>query len=275
MDLSKGALTDEAKVRRVADYFSQDYAYSLKLEGYEGDPLEYFLFVSKKGNCEHFASATALLLRLMGIPSRVVGGFKGALWNPYGNYHIITNSMAHVWVEAYVGGRWIRIDTTPSYQSPAVKRISAFSMLKDAVVSFWYSNVVGFSMDKQVNLFRTLGKGIGWSMKKENLLTILRYALFILLIAIGLYSAIFLYKNHKKTPENLFIKLKKTLKQEDEPERILEKFKGKDLYPHVEYIVRLYQRYKYSNYRVYSDEVQKGYRALKDIKNRLSNSDRF
>ncbi|WP_448587356.1 transglutaminase family protein [Thermocrinis sp.] len=273
-ELSAGAVDEKEKLSRVIKHFSKDYTYTLKLANYEGDPLEYFLFVSKKGNCEYYASATALLLRLMGIPSRVVGGFMGALWNPYGNYHVVTNSMAHVWVEAFIENRWVRVDTTPSYQSPGVRRISTLSMLRDAIISFWYTNVVGFSAEKQINIFKTFGKGIKWSAKKENLTVLSKYILLTIVAVSLLYFALLYYRRLKKTPENLYIKLKEILKCEDEPERLLERFKGSDLYPYVEYIVRLYQRHKYSNYRVYPDEVLRGYGVLKELKRNLNNSDR-
>ena len=273
-ELSRNAETDEEKLKRVIEHFSKGYSYSLKLEKFEGDPLEYFLLVSKKGNCEYYASATALLLRLMDVPARVVGGFKGAVWNNYGNYYIITNSMAHVWVEAYINGKWVRVDTTPPYQSPALKRISTLSLIMDSIVSFWYSNVVGFSAEKQISLFKAFGEGLKWSVKKENLAVVLRY---ILLTALGLallYLPIYLYRRLKKDPENLFRRLQETLNSKDSPERLLEKFKGKEQYKYVEYIVRLYQRYKYSNYRVYPDEVREGYRALKILKDTLNSSRR-
>jgi transglutaminase-like putative cysteine protease len=273
-ELSRNAKTDEEKLKRVIDHFSKGYTYSLKLEKFEGDPLEYFLLVSKKGNCEYYASATALLLRLMGVPARVVGGFKGAVWNNYGNYYIITNSMAHVWVEAYINRKWVRVDTTPPYQSPALRRISTLSLIKDSIVSFWYSNVVGFSAEKQISLFKAFGKGLRWGVKKENLAVVLRY---ILLTALGLallYLPLYLYRRLKKNPENLFRRLQEILNSKDSPEKLLEKFKGKEQYKYVEYIVRLYQRHRYSNYRVYPDEVREGYRVLKILKAMLSSSRR-
>jgi len=265
-ELSRNAKTDEEKLKRVIDHFSKGYTYSLKLEKFEGDPLEYFLLVSKKGNCEYYASATALLLRLMDVPARVVGGFKGAVWNNYGNYYIITNSMAHVWVEAHINGKWVRVDTTPPYQSPALRRISTFSLIKDSIVSFWYSNVVGFSAEKQISLFKAFGKGLRWSVKRENLAVVLRYILLTALALALLYLPLYLYRRLKKDPENLFRRLQETLNSKDSPERLLEKFKGKEQYRYVEYIVRLYQRHKYSNYRVYPDEVREGYRVLKTSK---------
>ncbi|MDQ7081558.1 MAG: transglutaminase domain-containing protein [Aquificota bacterium] len=68
--------------------------------------------------------------------------------------------MAHVWVEAYVNGRWIRVDTTPPYLSPGVRRISRWDLLRDAIVSFWYENVVDFSAEKQVSIAKALRSGI-------------------------------------------------------------------------------------------------------------------
>ncbi|MDQ7081557.1 MAG: transglutaminase-like domain-containing protein [Aquificota bacterium] len=75
-DLAKGKNSPEEKVRAVADFFKEGFRYSLRLPEYEGDPLESFLFRTKEGNCELFASATAVLLRLMGVPSRLVLGLK-------------------------------------------------------------------------------------------------------------------------------------------------------------------------------------------------------
>jgi transglutaminase-like putative cysteine protease len=273
-ELSRNAKTNEEKLKRVIDHFSKGYAYSLKLEKFEGDPLEYFLLVSKKGNCEYYASATALLLRLMDVPARVVGGFKGAIWNNYGNYYIITNSMAHVWVEAYINGKWVRVDTTPPYQPPALKRISTFSLIMDSIVSFWYSNVVGFSAEKQISLFKAFGKGLRWSVKRENFTVVLKYILLTALALALLYLPFYLYRRLKRDPENLFRRLQEILNSKDSPERLLEKFKGKEQYRYVEYIVRLYQRYRYSNYRVYPDEVREGYRVLKTLKAMLNSSRR-
>jgi transglutaminase-like putative cysteine protease len=273
-ELSRNAKTDEEKLKRIIAHFSKGYTYSLKLEKFEGDPLEYFLLVSKKGNCEYYASATALLLRLMGVPARVVGGFKGAIWNNYGNYYIVTNSMAHVWVEAYINGKWVRVDTTPPYQSPALRRISTFSLIMDSIVSFWYSNVVGFSAEKQISLFKAFGEGLKWSVKKENLAVVLKYLSLCVLGLALFYLPLYLYRRLKKDPENLFRRLQETLNSKDSPERLLEKFKGKEQYRYVEYIVRLYQRYRYSNYRVYPDEVREGYRVLKTLKAMLNSSRR-
>ncbi|RMH80307.1 MAG: DUF3488 domain-containing protein [Acidobacteria bacterium] len=275
--LSMGAKDEREKLRRVLEHFSKGYSYTLKLEEYEGDPLEHFLFVSKKGNCEYYASATALILRLMGIPARVVGGYRGALWNPYGGYHIVTNSMAHVWVEAYINGQWIRVDTTPSYTPPAVRKISSLALIRDWIVSFWYSNVVGYSSEKQIRLFQALHRGLSSELSLKRLKEHAGTLSFILALATLLYFCINFLLGLRKTPENLYLKTKRLLVSrgiasgEELPEELLKLCKGKDFYNSLSFIVHLYQRYRYSPYRLYRDELEEGYRALKSLKRLTDN----
>ena len=132
--------------------------------------------------------------------------------------------------------------------------------------------MVGFSAEKQISLFKAFGKGLRWSVKKENLAVVLKYILLTALALVLLYLSFYLYRRLRKAPENLFRRLQETLNFKDSPERLLEKFKGKEQYRYVEYIVRLYQRYKYSNYKVYPDEVREGYRVLKILKDMLNSS---
>jgi len=279
-ELSANAKTDMEKLRSVVQHFSKGYSYTLKLEKYEGDPLDYFVFVSKKGNCEYYASATALLLRLMGVPARVVGGYKGALWNQYGGYHIVTNSMAHVWVEAYVEGRWLKVDTTPPYVSPSVERISTLALIRDSIVSFWYSNIVGYTSEKQIRLFRNIGEGLRAELKLENLRTRAFQISQLLLFGTALYLAFFLFQRLRKTPENLYRMTRELLEREGIvsknllPEEIISTCKGTELYNHVKFILSIYQRYKYSPYKVYPDEIEEGYKALRRLKEIIHNSRR-
>jgi hypothetical protein len=134
--------------------------------------------------------------------------------------------------------------------------------------------VVDFSAEKQINLFKTFGKGLRWSIKKENFTVVLKYLSLCVLGLALLYLPFYLYRRLKRDPENLFRRLQEILNSKDSPERLLEKFKGKEQYRYVEYIVRLYQRYRYSNYRVYPDEVREGYRVLKTLKAMLNSSRR-
>ncbi len=280
--LSSGAKDEEEKLRRVISHFSQGYAYTLKLERYEGDPIDYFLFVSKKGNCEYYATATALLLRLMGVPARVVGGYKGALWNAYGGYHIVTNSMAHVWVEAYIKGRWVRVDTTPPYLSPSLKNISSLALVRDAILSFWHSYVVGYSSEKQIRLFKNISGGIKREFSIDNLKRRLTQLSFLILSLTGLYLIYLQTKRLVKNPENLFMRTREVLFREglikDKrafPEEVIEACKGTAYYEYVKFIAQLYQKSKYSPYRLYPDELEEGYRAFNKLKELLRSDRRY
>ncbi len=273
-EISENTTTPEEKVKRVVDYFAKGgFSYSLRLEKYENDPLEYFLLVSKKGNCEYYASATALLLRIMGVPARVVGGYRGAIWNRLGNYYIVTNSMAHVWVEAFVNGNWIKIDTTPPYVPPGIGRVSWFSLLSDAVMSFWLSKVVGYSIEDQIGIITSFSKKLSIGFKKDTLLNTLKDVFLIILIASLLYITYIFLRGLRKTPTNAYYALVGVLKKEakmrvepDKPYELLKQLENTSLKVYADYIVNLYLRYKYSQYRVYKDEIQKAYESLAMVK---------
>ncbi|NPB08660.1 MAG: DUF3488 domain-containing transglutaminase family protein [Aquificae bacterium] len=266
-ELGRGKKTPAEKIESVKEFFRREnFRYSLRLEHYEGDPLEAFLFELKEGNCEYFATATALLLRAMGVPARLVSGFHGAIRNEYGNYYIVVNAMAHVWVEAYDGKRWVRVDTTPPYSPPALSEISPLSLLYDSLVAFWYKNVVDFNLQKQRRLIFTSIEG----MKELRRLVLENIPALagILLGSLALWGGVVFLLRKRKTPENLYRELLRKLKrygiEEKSPERILELFKGKPQYPYVKFIVQTYQRWKYSPYRD-KEELKEAYKALKKL----------
>jgi len=271
-ELSKGAKDPEEKVRTVVEFFKRGFSYTLKLEGTDGDPLEVFLFEKRKGNCEYFASATALLLRLMGVPSRVVGGFKGVIRNHYGDYYIVTNSMAHVWVEAYVRGRWLRIDTTPPYTSPALREISKLDLLRDALISFWYENVVDFSAEKQASLFKNLYRKMK-GIHVGDIFTLFKQLIKVLIVLTLGFAMVYLYMNRiRKTPRNLYRLLISKLERKEKmnfkdllPEEVLDRVRGRPYYREVEFIIDLYRRYRFSPHEVTKRELEEGYRVLRKI----------
>ena len=113
-------LDQPGKVTAILNYLSPpNFEYSLKEMSEGADALEHFMFVNKKGNCEFFASAMGVMLRMAGIPSRLVGGYKGGLYNETGGYYAVYEEYAHVWVELWDEERayWVRYDPTP--YSPA------------------------------------------------------------------------------------------------------------------------------------------------------------
>lgn len=85
------------------------FSYSLA----PGKSRDFQEFMQRKiGLCSHYASATALILRTKGIPSRLVSGFMGGNYNRFADFYLISQNDAHVWVEAFVDKKWIRLDPT-------------------------------------------------------------------------------------------------------------------------------------------------------------------
>ena len=88
--------------------FALTSAYTLQLSRtVPHDPLANFLFERKQGHCEYFASSMAVMLRTLGIPSRVVNGFRTGEFNDLTSQYVVRASNAHSWVEAYFPGPWL------------------------------------------------------------------------------------------------------------------------------------------------------------------------
>lgn len=114
-------LADRERLTKFLRYIqSEKFSYSLSPGAYtKENGLDEFFFERKVGFCEHYASLTATVARIMGIPSRVVVGFHGGLKNPYGNYYLIRGGDAHAWVEVWFENiGWQRIDPV-SYIAPS------------------------------------------------------------------------------------------------------------------------------------------------------------
>ena len=75
--------------------------------------VDEFLFDTRSGFCEHYASAFAVLMRAAGIPARVVTGYQGGQRNPFGGYYIVYQADAHAWNEVWLPNEgWVRVDPT-------------------------------------------------------------------------------------------------------------------------------------------------------------------
>lgn len=102
------------------------------------DPVISFIKQKRAGHCEHFASSFALLARTLGIPARVVGGYRVVEYNPVGGYALVRERDAHAWVEAWNGERWVTYDPTPAVPALADRgRTPLVSGLVDAAGSAW------------------------------------------------------------------------------------------------------------------------------------------
>jgi transglutaminase-like putative cysteine protease len=109
------------KALAVNRYLLVDYAYDLQapLLSPGMDAVDHFLFVSRRGSCEAFASAMAVLLRAAGVPARLVTGYAPGRYNVLTGYYEVRNSDAHAWVEAYLPrAGWIEFEPTPGFDGP-------------------------------------------------------------------------------------------------------------------------------------------------------------
>ncbi len=168
----------QAVIQRALALFNAEFTYTLSPPGLAGrDGVDDFLFNTKAGFCEHFASAFAVLMRQAGIPARVVTGYQGGELNTLGNYWLVRQSDAHAWTEVWLQDRgWVRIDPTAAIaparieqgragvwlEAPAFARfgrplLQAFDVLRRG----WNDFVLDFDLQRQRDLLRRLG--LDWS----------------------------------------------------------------------------------------------------------------
>ncbi|MDQ6619424.1 MAG: DUF3488 and DUF4129 domain-containing transglutaminase family protein [Pseudomonadota bacterium] len=165
--------------RAVLAWFgTQPFYYTLSPPRLPSNVTDRFLFDTRRGFCEHYASAFVVLLRSAGIPARVVTGYQGGEVNPNGGYLIVRQSDAHAWAEALIDGQWRRFDPTAAVAPsrielglggalPADDRVPYFARQEgwfkqaqlawDALNYDWRRYIVGFNSAQQQSLWRFLG----------------------------------------------------------------------------------------------------------------------
>jgi len=149
----------------LESYLQSKYTYTLQLTGKPGaDPLARFLFDTRAGHCEYFASAMAVMLRTLGIPSREVNGFLPGEYNSLGGDYIVRASDAHSWVEAYFPGNgWVVFDPTPPAIGSAPGIFSRLALFADWLELTWNEWVINYDFGHQVLLAQSLqSKSRNW-----------------------------------------------------------------------------------------------------------------
>lgn len=111
-------------VQRVLEYFNrQPFHYSLNSPLLGQNSVDEFLFETRTGFCEHYASAFAVMTRMAGIPTRIVTGYLGGWYSSLGHYYLVRQSDAHAWAEVWLPGRgWTRVDPTAAVSPLRVER---------------------------------------------------------------------------------------------------------------------------------------------------------
>jgi len=114
-----------------------EFYYTLNPPLLRKDSIDDFLFRTRKGYCEHYASAFTFLMRTAGLPARIIGGYLGGEWNPFGNYLIVRQSDAHAWVEVWLPKKgWVRIDPTSAVAPARVEQGMVAALAPDERLEF-------------------------------------------------------------------------------------------------------------------------------------------
>jgi transglutaminase-like putative cysteine protease len=160
-DISKAAQNDYDRAAAIENHLRTRFGYTLQLpQTTVKDPIANFLFERKQGHCEYFASSMAVMLRTLGIPSRVVNGFRSDEFNDLTGSYVVRAKDAHAWVEAYFPGYgWQTFDPTPGGSVGSPQGWSRLALYVDAMASFWRDWVVSYDSSSQYVLGKTAISG--------------------------------------------------------------------------------------------------------------------
>jgi transglutaminase-like putative cysteine protease len=152
--ITASASNNYERAAALQSYLRNNFRYTLDPPAIEpDDPVGSFLFRSKSGYCEYFAAAMAVMLRTLGVPSRLVNGFQTGAYNRIGKDFVVRARDAHSWVEVYFTGYgWVPFDPTPSDPHPVLP--GEWDDYVDAAGLFWSEWVVNYDFSHQVRLAR-------------------------------------------------------------------------------------------------------------------------
>lgn len=144
---------DAEVVRTALSYFNQEaFQYTLEPPLLGANSVDEFLFTSKQGFCEHYASTFVFLMRAAHIPARVVTGYQGGEFNDVGNYYILRQSDAHAWAEVWLAGQgWVRVDPTAAIAPERVQRGLSAALPNNATLPFMARNPPQWMRDLRLN----------------------------------------------------------------------------------------------------------------------------
>ena len=210
-DLRQRYQSDTDLINAVLHFFTtQEFSYTLEPPLLGVNSVDDFLFKSKAGFCEHYASAFVNIMRAADIPARIVTGYQGGFRNDVDGYFEIRQSDAHAWAEVWLPNQgWVRVDPTAAVAPERVmqnlagalpqrglaglvgKAFSGFSWVKgvqmrwNAINNSWNQWVLNYNQNTQRNLLDRLGfKNIDWA--QLSLLFFVTGTLFIAVVALPL-----------------------------------------------------------------------------------------
>lgn len=163
--IARRAETDYQKAIAIRNYLGVRCRYSLDLTQPPGrhGPLYDFLFQDKPGHCEYFATAGVILMRELGIPSRLAYGYSSGRWNAEENIFEVRRLDAHAWAEAFIDGKgWLPFDATPAlpdYEEPdtlIAVVLRPFSSFLKSCENTWAEGVIEYTRFSQRRVFRSI-----------------------------------------------------------------------------------------------------------------------
>ena len=192
--------------KALTRFQQENFVYTLKPPLLGRDAVDEFLFESKRGFCEHFASSFVFLMRAAGVPARVVAGYLGGEANPIDGHFAIRQSDAHAWAEIWIAGEgWRRIDPTasiapnrieqglqaalpagealPSVLQPDFDWLRTLRYRWDAIDYAWNRWILGYDEARQRDFLKRLGIGNDW----QTLIALLATLTGLLVIALTLW----------------------------------------------------------------------------------------
>ncbi len=202
--------SDDAVVRAALAYFNrQNFQYTLEPPPLGIHSVDDFLFETRQGFCEHYASAFVFLMRAAHIPARVVTGYQGGEYNELGNYYIVRQSDAHAWAEVWLADQgWVRVDPTAAIAPARVQSGLSAAVMNNAALPFmarnppqwlrnlrlnwdtlanqWNQWVLGYNSERQFAFLTRLGmESVTWQKMALNMMAgvgvlVALFALFML-----------------------------------------------------------------------------------------------
>jgi transglutaminase-like putative cysteine protease len=197
--ITAGLSTNYDKALAIQRYLATGFTYTLELaDPGSREPVDFFLFARKKGHCEYFASAFAVLARAADIPVRQVNGFLGGEWNEYRGYVAVRAGDAHSWDEAFFpGAGWVTFDPTPAAPGGELGRggdgvRARLARLADTLRFQWTKWVIEYDLAAQLTLFKDIGAGLRSSARavQEAIAIVLAYwpvLAAMLAVAVGIW----------------------------------------------------------------------------------------
>lgn len=211
--------SDLQVANRALNYFhQQDFHYTLEPPPLGVNGIDDFLFTTRQGFCEHYASSFVFLMRSAGIPARVVTGYQGGEYNAIGNYYIVRQSDAHAWAEIWLKeSGWVRIDPTAAVAPERVEHGLAAALPDNAALPFmtrnppqwlrnlslnwdalsyqWNQWVIGYNTERQLATLARIGiDALNWQQMAIYLATCLG-------LVIGLFALLMLRHVFARNPD--------------------------------------------------------------------------